>query len=248
MKKRILIIAYVLLLFVTVSFAWLSNAQERINETLDIDFISEGKNAIITDFDFGAYLERRLEDGEAVEDVDDDGYVPAEEDETLFFNEKTTVPGTRIPFRIRILNKGNAVKKTKLVLDIYIAGCDPNSDDEAERKKAEVLDVIYVEIVLGDGFNKNLDGASGESVETRHVFKKLSEATYNGNGVFSIELYGNGEELSIPTAAVVNENLRALGKEQNGHVALNCSFYYDQLAGAKYQGMSIDALSFRLEQ
>lgn len=236
MKKRILIIVYVLLLCGTVTFAWLSNAQENINETIDVDF-RDGK-AVITGFAFDAYLERKLDDGEVnANDVDNDGYVSVEADredgEPFAFDSNKTLPGERIPFRIRAKNLGDAEKKTKLFLDMQIDGYDPDAED------VNVLDVLYVEIVLGDGFAE-----SG----TKHAFKKLSDAVYRGNGIFSLEIYGEGEEIAVPTVETVNTRLGKLGKETNGYVALNCSFYYDQSATAAYQGKGISALSFRLEQ
>ena len=87
-----------------------------------------------------------------------------------------------------------------------------------------------------------------KKVETRHVFKKLSEAIYKGDGLFSLEIYSEEDKIVIPTVDEVNESLAKNEKTQNGYVALNCSFYYDQNAGAEYQGKGIDALSFRLEQ
>ena len=221
MKKRILIILYVLLLCGTVTFAWLSNAQNSINKTVDVDY-SQGK-AVITDFAFDAYLEEKV----------GDNYVAVEKDSAFAFDSNDTVPGARLPFRIRVKNLGTVEKKTKLVLDMQIDGYDPDAED------VNVLDVLYVEIVLGDGFAE-----SG----TKHAFKKLSDAVYRGNGIFSLEIYGEGEEISVPTVETVNTRLGKLGKETNGYVALNCSFYYDQSATAAYQGKGISALSFRLEQ
>ena len=254
MKKRILIIVYVLLLCGTATFAWLSNAQNSINETIDVDF--SGGKAVVTDFSFNAYLERKIADGEVnASDKDNDGYVAVDEG-AFSFDTQSTLPGTRLPFRIRIQNLGDAKKSTKLVLDMYIEGYDPDSNDEMIRSKADLLDVIYIEIVLGDGFSTNdaLDPDEDQiedadkKVETRHVFKKLSEAIYKGDGLFSLEIYSEEDKIVIPTVDEVNESLAKNEKTQNGYVALNCSFYYDQNAGAEYQGKGIDALSFRLEQ
>ncbi len=232
MKKRILIIVYVLLLCGTVTFAWLSNAQNSINETIDVDY-SEGKATIIG-FDFDAYFEKKLADGEIdAGDTDKDGYVAVRSEEPFAFDAKTTLPGARIPFRIRVQNLSTTEKKTKLALDMQLDGYDPAVND------VNILDVLYIEIVLGDGFSD-----SG----TCHVFKKLSEATYKGDGLFSLEIYGEGQEISVPTRSDVNTRLEELGKDENGYVAFNCSFYYDQSASAAYQGKGISALSFRLEQ
>lgn len=273
MKKRILIIVYVLLLCGTITFAWLSNAQSNINEYVDVQFNS-GK-AIVVDLPFKAYLERKLAEGE--NDTDSDGYVRVNGD--FSFDTKATIPGSRLPFRIRIQNPEAESKGTKLVLDMYIEGYDPNSEEEFIRNKADFLDAVYIEIVLGEGFNAVVDDESdttqesgtdetdegetdeGESetdetqnedesdekVETRHIFKKLSEATYKGDGIFSLEIYGENDKLVIPTKDAVIDYLDDPYKT-TGYVALNCSFYYDQNAGAEYQGMGIDSLFFRLEQ
>ena len=222
MKKRILIIVYVLLLCVTTTFAWLSNSQEQRARTLSVD-LEDGK-AVITDLSFDAVLEKQNAEGnyEAVEGA-------------YSFDKKTMVPGARTPFRIKITNLGTTTKDTKLVLDMHIDDFDPTDE-------INILDMLYIDIVLGEGF-----GAS----DVRHVFKKLSEATVIGDtdsGSFSLVLYGEGEEITVPAPVDKNRN-GVISEEERlaSAVAINCSFYYDQNATAEYQDMSISALSFRLE-
>lgn len=206
MKKRILIIVYVLLLCVTVSFAWLSNVQENINKTVDVNF--ENGKAMITDFSFDAYLEKRNTDG-----------TYSKVEGAFEFDQRTMVPGVRVPFRIRIKNISDVEKKAKLVLDMQIDGFDADG--------VNILDVLYIDMVPGEGF---------EDDKTRNIFIKLSEAETVGDasdGRFSLDLYGEGGELTIPAS--------------KNYVTLECSFYYDQNATAEYQNKAISALSFKLE-
>ena len=219
MKKRILIIMYVLLLCVTVSFAWLSNVQENINNSVDVDFGVKNplNNATIVDTSFLAHLESKDANGE---------YKKVEG--PYSFDSKAMVPGARIPFKLKIKNMGDAEKKVTLSLDMRIDDFDPNEPN--------ILDMLYIDIVLAEGF----DGS-----DVRHIFKKLSdfgEEGYSGNGDFSLNLYGYGEELSIALPEVVNSR-----GGTDGYVTLNCSFYYDQNATAEYQDNAISGLSFRLE-
>lgn len=216
MKKRILIIVYVLLLCVTTSFAWLSNVQENKNDTVDVNF-ADGK-AVITDFAFDAYLEKRNDDG-----------TYSKVEGAFEFDQRTMVPGVRVPFKIKIKNIGDNAKNTKLVLDMHIDNFDVN--------EPSILDMLYIDMVLGKGF-----ADSG----TRNIFIKLSEANVVGNegsGDFSLDLYGEGEELTIPIQSIVDE----INPGADGYVTLDCSFYYDQNATAEYQNKAISAMSFRLE-
>lgn len=217
MKKRILIIVYVLLLCVTVSFAWLSNVQENIIKTVDVNF--ENGKAMITDFSFDAYLEKRNDDGT---------YSKVGED--FEFDQRTMVPGVRVPFRIRIKNISDVEKKAKLVLDMQIDGFDADG--------VNILDVLYIDMVPGEGF--------ADTDKTRNIFIKLSEAETVGDasdGRFSLDLYGEGGELTI----LIPSDVDKINPDADGYVTLECSFYYDQNATAEYQNKAISALSFKLE-
>ena len=215
MKKRILIIVYALLLCVTASFAWLSNTQLNEAGEIAVKFSKDKDDykVLITDFSFEGYLEKK-----GVNDV----YEKVEGSFT--FDTQTTVPGVRIPFRIRVKNVAEVSKNAKLVLDMYVENYDADSPN--------ILDMLYIDVVLGDGFAE-----SG----SRHVYKKLSEASVigeDGSGTFSLDIYGDNDKITIPSYNKVSV--------ADGFVALNCSLYYDQNATVEYQETGV-AFAFRLE-
>lgn len=209
MKKRILIIVYALLLCVTSSFAWLSNFEANQAKHVTVDF--QNGNATVVDPGYDAYITTE-QNGEDVRVGD-----------KFVFDHKKMVPNSVTPFKIKIKNKSETEsKKAKLSLAIKIS--------PEEASKVNILDVLYVDIVVGQGF----DGAN-----TYHVFKKLSEATLIGSknsGEYILDIYGNGEEIVIPPTS-----------EENEYVSLNCYIYYDKNATAEYQDKTIQTLSFRLE-
>ena len=169
MKKRILIVVYVLLLCVTASFAWLSNIQETETKSVNVDF----ENAMITDFSLDAKL------------IIDDSYVESRES-GIKLNETSTLPGSRIPFTIDITRDEITEKKTKLFLDLEL--------DEAD---AEILKFIYVEVVYTEV--TQIPGTNNYSTKSRHVYKNLSESETGGYyGDYSVEIFGEGSEIIIP--------------------------------------------------
>ena len=220
MKKRILIVVYVLLLCVTTSFAWLSNIQETEVKTVSVDM----NNGLINDFSFSASLEM------------DDSYKVASTD-GIKLNNKIMVPGVRIPFKIHI-ERGTEEKKAKLLLDLDMDCTEAELDTDGIPK---IMKKIYVEIVFNEISTDNPGG------KTRHIFKKLSELSeidgYYGD--YTIELFGEGEEIIISPAILNEDGSVSAG---NDVLTLNCSLYYDQTATAEYQDMGIGAMLFRLER
>jgi hypothetical protein len=97
-------------------------------------------------------------------------------------------------------------------------------------KDVNVLDVLYLDVVAGNGFG---DG------NNHHVFLRLNAAEQvgaEGSGEYFLWIYGDGSEITIPPTNATNE-----------YVTLDCSFYYDQNATAEYQHKTIQAMSFRIE-
>lgn len=222
MKKRILIIMYVLLLCVTVSFAWLSNIQETSTESVSVDF----NNAMITDLEFNANLEI------------DPSYCDAEHSgEGIRLSEKVMIPNARIPFKINI-DRAENEKKAKLFLDLAI-DC---SEDETVEGIPMILDKIYVDIVFTE---RSIQYPNGR---TRHVLKKLSEFSEKDGfyGDFSVELFGVGEEIIV--GSIADENNDKQINDTESVLTLSCSLFYDNSATAEYQEMGIDAMLFRLER
>ena len=209
-KKRILIIVYALLLCVTASFAWLSNFQANYVSDIAVDF-KDGALKVV-DLDFDAYIEVPNESGEF------------ERIEGAFtFDKKQMIPDAVTPFKIKIKNNSaTAERKAKLGLAIRI--------DPEQAKTVNILDVMYIDIVAGQGFGR---------ANNYHVFTRLGDADVvgtEGSGEYSIYLYGDGSEIIIPPTTAENE-----------YVTLDCSFYFDQNATAEYQNKVIEAISFRLE-
>lgn len=212
MKKRILIIFYALLLCVTASFAWLSNFQPNKVTNLSVDY--SGGALTVADLDFDAHIEVPDEKGE---------YRALSKDEQFSFDSKKMVPDTITPFKIKIKNNSETeYRKAKLSIALKV--------DAEEMSEANVLDVMYLEVVAGDGFGDGI---------TYHVYVRLDEASVVGdesNGEYFYYIYGEGDEILIPPTTADKE-----------YVTLDCSFYYDQNATAEYQNKSIQAISFRLE-
>ena len=223
MKKRILIVVYVLLLCVTASFAWLSNIQETNVKSVNVDF----ENAMITDFSLDAELKI---DPSYVETSDEE----KNDESGIKLSGNSTLPGSRIPFEIVITRDEKAEKKSKLFLDLEL--------DEAD---AEILKFIYVEVVYTEVTVIKGEGNKEEySTKSRHVFKRLLDSEQGGYyGDYSVEIFGEGNEIIIPPQRVEKEN-----SPPEMYVTLNCSFYYSDEATATCQDMGIDAMVFRMER
>ena len=221
MKKRILIVVYVLLLCVTASFAWLSNIQETETKFVNVDF----ENAMITDFSLDATL-----------DIDDsyvEERVPGKngERDEIKLRKKSTLPGSRIPFTIDITRDVTTEKKTKLFLDL-----------ELDEANADILEFIYIEVVYTEV--TQISGTNEFSTESRHVYKRLSESEKGGYyGDYSVEIFGEGREITIPIKRDENGD----GNDET-FVTLKCNFYYSNEATAEHQDMGIDAMVFRMER
>ena len=211
-KKRILIIFYALLLCVTASFAWLSNFEKNYVSDVRIEY-SDGA-LTVANLNFDAYIERSNDDGT---------FTALGDGENFTFDSKKMVPDAITPFNIKIRNTSSTEsRKAKLSVALRI--------DPEEAKQANILDVIYLEMVAGDGF-------SGTNMY--HIYVRLDEASKVGNtadGEYFFYIYGEGEEIIIPPSTSVDD-----------YVTLNCKFYYDQSATAEYQNKSIQTVAFRLE-
>lgn len=212
MKKRILIIFYALLLCVTASFAWLSNFEANYVNNIRVKYDNGALKVVGNNFD--AHIEIRNEKGDFVEIPDGEAFK---------FDSRKMVPDSITPFKIKIKNNSDAeAMKAKIGVAISV--------DPEKIKDVNVLDVIYLDVVAGDGFNK---------VNNYHTFVKLSDAYQVGGadtGDYFLWIYGEGSEIIIPATTAKTE-----------YVTLDCSFYFDQNATAEYQNQSINTLAFRLE-
>lgn len=217
MKKRILIVIYALLLCVTASFAWLSNFNKTEVKNLFIDY--QAGELTVTDLGFQAFIETPNSDGvfERIPDAPDGGQLP------FTFDHKAMVPDSVTPFKIKIKNNSSEKsREAKLGIALRI-------DPEA-AKIANILEVMYIDVIAGTGFSDD---------ENYHVYMRLDEASAVGNGEggeYFLWIYGDDSPISIPPTTDAYE-----------YVTLDCSFYYDQNATAKYQNQSIFELAFRLE-
>ena len=211
MKKRILIIIYALLLCVTASLAWLPNYSKNKVEEIFIDY----KDGALTVADPGflAHIET-LNSAGSFEQIAGDSYL---------FDSRKMVPDSLTPFKIKIHNNSaTEYRKAKLGIGIRI--------DAQEAEIANILDVLYLEIVSGAGF---------DDAVTNHVYLRLNEASVIGdpsNGEYFLWIYGEGSEILIPPSTSGDD-----------YVTLDCSLYFDQNATQKYQNKSVYAMAFRLE-
>ena len=216
MKKRILIIIYALLLCVTASFAWLSNFNVTPVKSIAVDFqgADKGGLATVASFDFDTALEIVDENGD---------YVPLEKDVPYTFDSKNMVPDSMTSFRLKIKNNSTTESRTtKLVVAISI--------DPEQAKQANILDVLYLDVVASDGFM---------NLENYHIYVRLNEAKEvgaKGSGEYTLTIYGDGNELVIPAA-----------DGDDDYATIDCKIYFDQEATAEYQNKTIDAMLFRFE-
>ena len=206
MKKRILIIVFALLLCVTASFAWLSNFEKQVVSAVNVGFPDGALSVVQLDFDASMEVE-----------VSDGVFRPLDDNENFTFDKQKMIPNAVTPFKIKIKNNSDQATDAKLVVSIKI--------DPEQAKTANILDVLYLDVISGDGFS---------AVNDYHVFVNLKEAKVVGDasgGNYLLYVYGDGNEITIPPSA---------------NVTLDCYFYYDQNATAVYQNKNI-AVSFRIE-
>lgn len=168
---------------------------------------------------------------------DGDGdYRALTDGEELPFDDRGIVPDSVTPFKIEIDNKTDSAKTANLSLTF-------TTDDTT------ILDNFYIDVVFGTQY---------------HVYKCLGEAREiggEGSGNYILDIYGEGEEISIP-ATVTSESeteseVQAAAQTEtesesdstdsfSADMSLDCYFYYDKFADASNQAKMVE-IEFRLE-
>ena len=205
MKKRIFIIVLSLLLCASATFAWLSNFETTSVKNINVGFDNP---VSVSKLDFDAEMWVETTPGQ---------FTCLEDDAPFTFPKERMIPDSVTRFKIKIKNNTAEDSKAKLALSIAL--------DPEQAKTVNLLDVLYLDIMAGEGFN---------GADDHHIFVNLRESREvgaSGSGNYLYYAYGEGNELTIPKSA---------------EVTLDCYFYYSQEATAKYQDKDI-ALSFRIE-
>ena len=169
MKKRIILSigALLLLLSVVTSVAWLSNFDKKKVTSVNVDY--QNGMMTIADKNFDAWA--------LVPDGNGD-YRELGDDEDFTFDDRSLVPDSVTPFKIKIENKTDSEKTANLSL-IF------TTDDTT------LLEHFYIDVVIGNKY---------------HVYRCLAEASEIGNvgsGNYVLDIYGEGAEINISASSVI---------------------------------------------
>lgn len=169
----------------------------------------------------------------------DGGYRPLTDGEEFTFEDRGIVPDSVTPFKIEIDNKTDSAKTANLSLTFKT-----NDDDDKAMFKH-----LYIDVVFGTQY---------------HVYKCLGEAREiggEGSGNYVLDIYGEGEEISIPTKATAESESESEAQaaaqsetesesdsadDFSADMSLDCYFYYDKFADASNQAKMVK-IEFRLE-
>ena len=161
-KKYLLIFVYILLLGITVSFAWMLSNEINIVESVNIDYNKEGNNLVVApkNLEVKIYM------------ADENGVDQLVTDRIKF---KGIAPHSVVPFKIRF--KNNTSKPVKV--DVALSGITSTRSD--------LLDVVFVSAVASTGWGDysyterpapiyeklSVSSATQEEDETIYSFKFL---------------------------------------------------------------------------
>ncbi len=135
MKKRslgksIFILAYTILLCVTVSFAWILAQKPNEVQRVDIDYSEKGKLVIApTDIEGSVYV--TTSEGEEIELTQD-----------FKISSSEVLPNSVIPFKIRLKNNTDSVTR----VDVSIVGI--------QTSRANLLDVVFFSATPSTGWTE----------------------------------------------------------------------------------------------
>ena len=169
MKKRIILSigALLLLLSVVTSVAWLSNFEKKKVKSVNVDY--QNGMMTIADKNFDAWA--LVPDGSG-------SYRELGAEEDFTFDDRSLVPDSVTPFKIKIENKTDSEKTANLSL-IF------TTDDTT------LLEHFYIDVVIGNKY---------------HVYRCLAEASEIGNagsGNYVLDIYGEGAEINISASSII---------------------------------------------
>ena len=190
-KKYLLIFLYVLLLGVTVSFAWMLSNEINIVESVDIDYNKEGNNLVVApkNLEVEIYMVNELGEDVLVTDK---------------LNFDSIAPHSVVPFKIRFRNHMNK----PVIVDVALSGITCSRES--------ILDVVFVSAVASTGWadysyterpnpvyeKLSVSSATQEEDETIYSFKFLQNfsvpPTIGDNYLeMSCYFYFDGETMMI---------------------------------------------------
>lgn len=173
-KKYLLIFVYILLLGITVSFAWMLSNEVNIVESVNIDYNKEGNNLVVAPKNLEVEIYMADENGE-------DQLVT---DRIKF---KGVAPHSLVPFKIRFQNHTSKPVK----VDVALSGITSTRSD--------LLDVVFVSAVGSTGW-----GDYSYTERPAPVYEKLSVSTFieeDSKKVYTFRFLSN---FSVPQTAEDN--------------------------------------------
>ena len=173
MKKKIQTIAVltlaILLLVISVSFAWMLQVDDSLIKNLLIDYTQQnGNSLVVASHDVEMSILRQ---------VDDDTF--GETQEALELSE--LIPGNAKSFRIRIKNHSQSTINLKLSIANILGDL---VTERTEDKTGTMLDVLFISMRGGIGY-------IGNNLVVPSLYKRLNQdSTYNSlSNTYSVTLF-----------------------------------------------------------
>lgn len=199
-KKKILLAAYVLLLCITVSFAWILNPEKNVSDSFFIQYGSDSGNRLVVaprDVEMTVYAQQE-ERWQKVGSSSD----KEESQERFRVDSQSVIPNSSVPFRIRIKNQSNSVIRIRVELVGIVCDQILVADEIIYASALGSMEYSNYSVMTPENvyLSLNNDGVLVETDEENHT------ATYN------LVLY---EEIEVPITG-------------DDYVELDCYFYFDK--------------------
>ncbi len=187
-RKSILIIAYSILLCVTISFAWILAVEPNVVQNVNINY-DDDDQLIIAPSDIEGQIIVTNGNGEEVQ-----------LDENFSIQSNEIIPNSVVPFKIRLRNNTELATK----IDLSIVGIEVSNE--------KILNVVYFSATPSSGWTTNVplsvykqfgDAQKG-TVNDRYSMKVMEEITLRPTDTnneqdcleFSCYLYFDGETMT----------------------------------------------------
>ncbi len=233
MKQRIYRILCAVLLLVVTTFSWILTGEMTPVKDLELDY-SHG-NLFVAN----ANIEASLLIWEESTVAGSEGTYKEIENGFIFggANGKDFVPGTTIPFKIRLKNDSGVSIRTNMTMYIEVPETEEEQAllvgyvDENGNKVEGLFSRLFIEVRPGTGYY-------GTAIDALYIrFDEVERVKVDGKDLYALSLYNSDSMLAIPNVAQGNDG-----------VELNCSFYFDEEADYRFQEAGFVIDFFRMEQ
>ena len=200
-KKKAMLAVYIIMLCVTVSFAWILNVQNNMGQYLELKYGEEAAHKLSIaskDIEMMAYIQK---DGDWI-------YLGSSKDQNqsgklIQISPEDVIPNSSVPFRIRFKNTSGNTLKVKLTLSGVV--CD---------KSLVADEIVYVGALGSDEYSRYTDTA----ITPPNVYLALNAANF-----ISEDIDGNTSTYDL----VVYEAIDIPATPDGEYVELDCYFYFD---------------------